>query len=292
MTTNTRKQINDDRAFTLTELCVVVALLIILATVTLPALENANEPARRIQCAANFRQIGAALNIYCAESKDYLPICGWRGDGSNPWETGEACRFDAPGSTNIIYGFENLALLFRTKVITDARLFYCPAIAATSTSFSYNTYATAPSGWPSIPIGFSGNPYVRMGYNYYPQLRTTEFITGPLANYTLPKLTFLRANLEFGSFNLMTPAKLTDVNPKKSITTDLLETWGLLSHQEYGSPAGVNALFPDGHVAFQNARTNSSKGSSQPFDPNFWANGNVVGNDPISFRVIMNGFQP
>ncbi len=243
-------------------------------------------------------KIGAALNIYCAESKDTLPICVIRGQFANPWETAEACRLDGFGSTNIIYGFDNLALLFRTKVVTDARLFYCPATAAISSLFSYGTYATAPTGWPSIPVGFTSNPYVFMGYNYYPQLRTTEVINDSYGSSTLPKLTFSSVQLEFGpAFQAVTPAKLTDINPKKSITTDLLQNWSTLSHQEYGSPAGVNALFPDGHVAFQNAHNqNNVRGSLHPFDPNLWdprdqgSEGPFA--DPDGFRIIMNGFQP
>ncbi len=303
MTTHIGKRSSDKRAFTLMELCVVVALLIILATVTLPALENANEPARRIQCAANLRQIGAALNIYSAESKDYLPICIIRGPGANPWETAEACRFDAPGSTNINYGFENLALLFRTKVITNARLLYCPATAtagAGSQIFSYDTYVTATNSWPCIPINYSeGNPYVRMGYSYYPQLRITENLADfSYGSFTLPKLNFSSVQLEYGfAFQTITPAKLADINPKKSITTDLLQNWSLLSHQEYGSPAGVNALFPDGDVAFQSAHSqNNVRGSLRPFDPNLWdprdQGGTGPGEDPEGFRIIMNGFQP
>jgi prepilin-type N-terminal cleavage/methylation domain-containing protein len=60
-------------AFTLIELLVVVAIIAILVGITMPALGNARETARRVKCAANLRSQGLALHLYMADSKDVLP---------------------------------------------------------------------------------------------------------------------------------------------------------------------------------------------------------------------------
>jgi prepilin-type processing-associated H-X9-DG protein/prepilin-type N-terminal cleavage/methylation domain-containing protein len=63
-------------SFTLVELLVTIAIIAILASMLLPALKNARNLARRMECAGNLKQVGTATLMYASDYKGLLPAYG------------------------------------------------------------------------------------------------------------------------------------------------------------------------------------------------------------------------
>jgi type II secretory pathway pseudopilin PulG len=288
-----RRPTSAGRAFTLPELLVVLGTVAMLATVLLSASFTTPERVLRAQCVANLRQIANAWNMYQQDFNQMLP-CHWPGysspgGSSNPWRTYEAGRVypgvvgwspdtGAPGPPN---GPWNLGLLFDTKLIPDARIFYCPGAALSGPQYSYDYYAAVSNTWPSTSAD-SYDDKIRTGYNYLPQGRKQVLIDvthrGPmLANGTCPG-------------NNCAPLQQNDIDTKKSIFTDMINNTDKIAHRSSGTIAGLNALFADGRVVFQNARSNP-----QAFDPALWKSSSdmdYIGNNPANFRIVMSLWKP
>jgi prepilin-type N-terminal cleavage/methylation domain-containing protein len=111
--------------FTLIELLVVVAIISLLMAVLLPSLSQAREQARLVACAAQQRQIGAALHIYANEHAGALP----RGPAARhplDFASGAIATNQIWDGTSRAPGVEiGLGALVRGR-IAPAEAFYCP----------------------------------------------------------------------------------------------------------------------------------------------------------------------
>jgi prepilin-type N-terminal cleavage/methylation domain-containing protein len=264
-----------ETGFTLIELLVVIAIIAILAAMLLPALAAAKERALRANCTSNLKQIGLGIRMYTDDANGNLPPSHWPAS-ANPWRTYEVYRV-AAGTGNIQPGQGpwNLGLLHTNRNVPDPKVFYCPSARNQSASHNYDYYSTS-APWPSTPAG-SGDDNVRTGYNYFPQSRDKVLLGSGDAS-----------KLVYDAAQDYLPFRENQVDLNKSISTDLVHSIDSSPHRASRSVAGLNALFPDAHIAFQNARQNPAA-----FDPKLWGDANnPVGNNPQSFRLIMYQWKP
>ena len=64
----------DRRKFTLIELMVVVAIIVVLAGMLVPVLSKSRENARRVNCAGNLKCIGLALLMYSGDNGGFFLV--------------------------------------------------------------------------------------------------------------------------------------------------------------------------------------------------------------------------
>ncbi len=73
-TRRTRRRSQDRKGFTLIELLVVISIIALLMALILPAIQNAREAARRMQCLSNMRNLYVAIENFSTSHDDKLPL--------------------------------------------------------------------------------------------------------------------------------------------------------------------------------------------------------------------------
>jgi prepilin-type N-terminal cleavage/methylation domain-containing protein len=270
-----------NRAFTLIELLVVIAIIAILAAILLPALAAAKEKAQRASCASNLKQIGLGIAVYAGDNDDFMPPLKWRGDsGGNLWYPYELFRYtpvNVPvnGTTSTFDaggGPDNLGTLWYNRLLVDGKVFYCPSNkgdpgANNLPSCAYDYY-TVKGTWPWGCDPASSNPgYVRAGYSYYPQSKRTKILNTALGKQNIPAWPDYSLSPEpLKTWTCVPPFKQAAIDQTKSMVVDVIyDTIDKISHKYGNTPAGLNAVFGDGHVIWQGV-----KQVKDGFDANVW----------------------
>jgi prepilin-type processing-associated H-X9-DG protein/prepilin-type N-terminal cleavage/methylation domain-containing protein len=117
-------------AFTLIELLVVVAIIALLVSVTLPAVQKAREPARAAVCAHNLRQLGLGFSMYRNDHGQAYPCVRWKNGAKTRW--GIALTAYVSGS---VKDPQVQSALGKDNPITND-VFKCPAIALSAYQLS------------------------------------------------------------------------------------------------------------------------------------------------------------
>lgn len=232
-------------AFTLVELLAVVAIIAILIALLMPALTLARQHAARVKCAAHLGQIGLAVAMYANEQKGSIPVAysypvaGWL--GGYHWTDHLAPYLRRQTGEHETVGDRDLSVLWG-----------CPLWDGIAEPMQNEYWGKA---WK---VGY--------GYNCLPLLPdrpTMSFKDSMLINLEIGhdgryfKLCEIMQHSDRGM-----AADASDVyigipypwDPSAPMGRQQYGNMSPTRHGRWGSAAGVNALFYDGHVAGLSAR--------------------------------------
>lgn len=207
--------------FTLIELLVVIAIIAILASMLLPALNQARERAKAISCLSNHKQVGSAILMYCS---DY--------DGSMPWNSRNSGQ-DNWVSDLISFGY-----------MPNAESFLCPSVNHENQLLKYvRAYRFPGIGYNSYYMGGMGSASISC--NTPAKLSRLKDTSN---TYLCMDATSAFANILTYGYSYILPKLTSTYNaaPRHSGSLNILYCDGHAGSFKVANPANPNTPYPSG----------------------------------------------
>ncbi len=184
------------RGFTLVELLVVIAIIGILVGLLLPAVQQAREAARRMQCSNNLKQLGLAMHNYESTYKKFP-------GGVGPW----GCCWGTWQVRILPYIEQNAAYaIYQNLGGADPQPRYSHANNRPVVSMRI-PILTCPSDTPNAPLGASATLAAITNHNYAVNYGNTSFFQMTLQGFRFWELLFMRTPIRLEMMVLSTPPK-------------------------------------------------------------------------------------
>ena len=170
-------RMSQERAFTLVELLVVVAIIALLLGILMPGLGRARHQARRVVCAARLREMGHGFHLYAQEHNGHvLPVAYTRDWPFVYWYGAETSDFSRVDPT------AGLLWKYLRGELQEDGIFECPSQppgtyeetqgavrGAITSTYGYNGYYLSPGQTPGWKGSIGHRPWQNLDWLSEPQ---------------------------------------------------------------------------------------------------------------------------